>query len=497
MASRHIGNAVLGSRRPLSGAIRDLAVRPAGCGTAEVTWSFDTPNPTDYGLGVYVDGELAQRLENDQSQASLAQLAPGSHSVTVLPRRAGGGWPDSHGEPHGLRAYISWPRSADPAVIGHRVYWGPLTPTVLLATVTTVEVERRTQVFSDSGTGGRVSFSGNCTETVNLACVLSVTGTGTAQFEAAGETTDFDFGAGETVSLPYGVRITFHDPADHYGTHDEYTVHVGPAAEYISEQLAVGTYAFGIKAIDAADNESDLSGVRKLRIVASMPEPALSFAYDGDMAVSVSQSGFPDDGYWGVCTTWDQVTRTNGPHVIEDVPMGWLLFDEQQYVEVGGPCTVLFRAVTRDSNGAVAHGARVYAVNFPPTATDRGYVLSEPTNLRAEAVGIGGVKLLWDYAWRPGDSLTAFAYYAATTAGNVYSSMIDSARPTDITSTGYPVTTYSITFDASSIGWESGPVYLGVRSIATDTYSANTAVVSTTPVSAAPNAPCASWGAAQ
>src|SRR4051794_8581538 len=105
------GDCADGQREPLSGIIRNLNVLPAGFDSAEARFLFEAAVLTEYELGVYVDGGLIQRINSGSTQASLAGLLDGRHSISLASNRIGDIWPERHGDPQGSRAYLRWPRS--------------------------------------------------------------------------------------------------------------------------------------------------------------------------------------------------------------------------------------------------------------------------------------------------------------------------------------------------------------------------------------------------
>lgn len=260
-----------GSDIPSEGLISNVATLDGGYDSANFAFSVEAHDPALIDVGVYVDGELVSRLHSDETRGSVAGLSPGDHTLDIVPLVIGDRQYARHGNPQGNRVYLDWPASTSPDCAAYKITLGA----AIVGTVT----ERVVYPMDRHRTaaGGRVTVFGSpaAAETVNGSLTVACAG-GIATFDGL----PYTIQKGVTTSLPYGIRVTWHDDPGEYA---DFEIFVGIRSDFTSRAMEPGTYTFSIVATDAAGNPSGALS-RTVRVLA-IP-PALAVTANGALNVS-------------------------------------------------------------------------------------------------------------------------------------------------------------------------------------------------------------------
>lgn len=458
------------------GQVRDLYVRHAGYDTLEIGFDLEAINQSEHQIGLYVDGELNQLLDGTATDSALAGLADGLHSLEAFVEAPGSMPPDRHGADYGARAWIKWPRSTDASTRGYKVYWDAGTdgnPDTLLATVSTMTIQRQRYALPDTGTGtGRVSFFGDfpaAEAAINAQLTLTIGAAGIAAFALGDTTGNVTIDKGSTVALCSGVWCTFHDDPDDYVENDAWTCDIGPKCEYLTSDLDADVYAFAVKAVDAAGNPSTALATRKVRIYdVPVALPSLATSYNaGTGVLSVTWNGTTAAAA-GIETVriyanYDSTLSLYADYIAEEAPA---------YSAAVAAAAIAFPATMPNgtlrffvrpvgTNGVERKDMVLWLFNYPATAEDRKVKLGTPTNLKATPIAGGDVTFTWDYDQKPSDAATCFLLSWAETATFDWNS--PSATVLIGTGTGFPVLSFAKTLgsDFETLGWAA--VHIAVR----------------------------------
>jgi hypothetical protein len=239
------GGSQCGTEEPLAGRIRNLEAFDPGFTSSELQFALEETNGG--AVAVFADGLFYAYLPEGKLRFAVAGLKPGTHSVSLEPLP-----PDSPAErirleALGQRARFTWIRSADATCAAYNVLWntgGTGEPTTLLANVNALAIEERVQVIADTGDGGlggRISSFGAVPpgqSAINVVVDIEVTASGAYSYSVSGDVLGTGtFNAGDTVSLAYGLRVTFHDDPEDYTTGADWSVAIGPSNEFLSDAL--------------------------------------------------------------------------------------------------------------------------------------------------------------------------------------------------------------------------------------------------------------------
>jgi hypothetical protein len=467
------GNSVSGLSAPLLGTIDNINVMPGQYDSIDVTYDYNSINPTEHEVGFYVDGFLNTRLADTESAASASGLAEGLHTVDFHANRIESSWPDRHGDIRGQRGYVTWERSSDTSTVEYRVYVDSESePSAIINNI----VIQEQQYFVTQNSGGRLSSFGsyNGVEPINDELILlfgSVAGEVDWSIGALSGTEDFS--TGESVLFPHGIWVEFHDDPADYEDGASFTVSIGPANEFLAGIITPGTHTFEITALDAAGNESNSSDGSC--VIQDIPDSVTNVVFDYDagfLTVSWDDDLSGNDVYvysnYNTATGLfeDSIIREY-PHEVVDMstPFGFVPASDGQLKFYLRPYITEIR---QDTNFTM------HTFNFPPTPEDVGLVLGTPAGLTATAIADGMIRFEWDYSFQPEDDLDSFEIF-----DSVGSPAFDYETPTDGLGqgggSGFPVAHYSIELGPYTDGVT---VYFNVRSISGTVSTLNTAYVS-------------------
>lgn len=478
------GNSSAGTGLPCSGKVRNLDVRQGALGTADIAYLHEVLNAELYSVGAYLDGEMAVKNPPDAREASVSALVEGVHTIEMFPNLSDDAWPPRHGAPDGQRAYVTWDRSTDSTTRGYNLYWDEGdggAADVLLATITEMEVEVLQYAKPNVGSGiGRLSAFGsfNHTDPINETLVIEITDNVLGEFSwtvgALSGTGEFGVVA-ETVTMPYGVAITFHDEASFYENGDEFHIAIGPANHFLTDELDPDTYQFTATALDAIDpddaNESDPLTERSV-VIPEVPDVITGYAADW--------MPNPPDEEWHIVidadenrdgvrmyTNYDRNAQVFRDYVMEDNAADEVITaDPQEFVfspEPGVEGTLLF--YLRPYTGDIERKEVIlYRLNFPATPAEKGILLGTPTNVTATPIADGKVRIEFDYQFQEGDDITVFQ--VAIQGGEPLDEFSSQGRTVNITAgtgvLGYLLQHFSYT---SPDSFAAGTWYAGVRAV--------------------------------
>jgi hypothetical protein len=478
------GDCAHGQREPLSGIIRNLNVLPAGFDSAEARFLFEAAVLTEYELGVYVDGGLIQRINSGSTQASLAGLLDGRHSISLASNRIGDIWPERHGDPQGSRAYLRWPRSSDTKVEQYQLFWDRGlggSPNTLLAVLKDVTIDQRIYMKASTGQPGRITTFGHYTGSrpVNDAIILDVKSDSTFAYSTAlGLSGSGEWVQGLTIPLPYGTSATIHDDPADYNAESLYGIAIGPTNEYLTDDLEPGTYKFAVKAISKAGNVSSTVLQKTVRII-FVPDPVsdvvVSYAA-GAIGVTWSDPTVLDGVR--VYTNWDPIMGRFQSYIITDAPLATITPGTEAWTFDPGSVEGVLKYYLRPYKGVEeCKDSTLRSFSFPPTPLNLGIVLGAPSNLKATAIAAGGIRVEWDYRFRGGDGLDEFhvSIQGASGTPNFASNQVDA-----VDGEGFPVAHYSVDYAGPFMGTK----YVQVRAES----PADTATTVSVEVSVVPDA---------
>lgn len=490
-----LANTLLGrpAHLTLTGAATNIAVAATSRLGATIAARIIALNPADKLVAVHLDGALAltypipadaSDLISDPADTphnftrDIANLTPGAHTLQLSVIRDGAPVPDRHGDPLGQRAYLAWAPSPDPTTAAYRVYsdlGSHATPDTLVATLSAPTIVSRTAIPPDNEPThtARVTFAGsfsavasvaalNATLTITIAAPttnpdLTTTGAFTYLLASLPDATDLTgsstFSAGDTVTLPYGLTVTFLDDPEDYTEADTYATTIGPPATYLSDVLSPDTYCFAVAAIDAAGNESTPIAAPALRVV-PLPEPVTSVTLthaDADPpdaeTLTIAWTDSADITAVNLYTNFNPQTNTLVPDLYEAAPLasvaaGVELYAFEPPAGLAGTLLIALRPTT--AIGIELPDLTLHTFTFPPTPADLGIVLADPTDILATPAAAGRASLAWSYAYRPGDDLDHFHVWIQTGV------TVDHAQPPTATilataGTGFPTAAFTYT----------------------------------------------------
>jgi hypothetical protein len=442
------GRELIGASAPLIGAARNLNLTTA-FDSVEAAWEYDGYSPDQHDAGLYIDGELRDRVAATRTRAAAAGLTDGLHTVTIAFDRSLIGWGERRGHPLGQRAYVRFARSTDSTTRSYRVYsdgglGGDIDQLAGASSQITVQGFSRRLPMSGSGLG-RASIAGTpaAGDVLNAAVAIEITGSGLFDYAVGAETgSSIEFAAGDTIGLPHNVNVTFHDDAEDYQTGDTWSAWIGPQPALLTAQLAVGVHRFVATALDAAGNESEPLTLRAVRIV-RVPEAINSIAIahvSGQINVTWNNAELYDA--IRVYSNWSRVFNVFLPYVDLTFPHATLDGDTTEWTfDPGGVEGQLMFYARPVLDGIEREEFALQSTTFPPTPIDQGYVLGQLFDLKLEARAGGDVMVSTLYRFAERDSLHHVAIYVV--AGGTNPNTIDWQSP-DIEiaraqAVGYPV----------------------------------------------------------
>jgi hypothetical protein len=496
LSPHQTGNTHTGSRVPAIGQIRNLGVHRGQYDSADISYSFQGCNAEAKEVATYIDGDLSDAVDPAAEYTSIAGLAEGDHTLALHLNYSEAVWPDRHGDPMGQRIFLKWDRSTDTTTRQYNIYTDDAagaTPATLLMSLTNTVIEQRMNVTPDTGTGdGRISSFGeyfNATgEAMNDVLTVEITGAGTYSYDIGALSGTGSFVTGESVSLPYGAVIRFHDDPEDYDASDTYTIHIGIQNRYTTAGLTPGTYRFAITAQDKVGtpevdgNESapiTERSIRVLTIPAALTGVDLSWdVLNERLEVTWTNPGGLDS--IRVYTNFLSLLNTFTDYVVEDYRYASLSAGATSWTFSTSETGTLLFYIRPVDNGIERTDAVLYSFDFPVTPTGAGIILDNPTQLEAEAAAGGKLRIQWDYLLDPDDDVDHFELFIEAALPLTYASPITVATATGV---GYPTAHFNHLTASTYVGLR----YIAVRAVASDdTHDGNTAYVSVTPDATAP-----------
>lgn len=494
------GGSCCGTEEPLAGRVRNLQALESGFTGAELRFEIESTNPT--ATSAYADGLLTQRLAPEQRHFEVSGLPPGTHTMQLLCHAPDEAPPRLFLDPLGQRTRLIWNPSPSADCAAYNVYSdeaADVTPATLIATVSALTIQNRIGVTADASGGGqigRISIFGSVpagTLPLNTDVTIGITAEGEYGWSfTGGASGSGTFAATDTASLPYGVRITFHDDPADYATGALWSAHVGPATDWLSDSLAPGTYRFAIVAMDAAGNEADATDERRIRIM-SVPDAvtSVSMAWDSPELTITWTDPAAIDGV-NMYTNYNAITGLFEDYIADlDAPFAVIADGVEEYaITIPADLTGMLQFYLRPFNadGIEREDLVIYSISFPLTSADHGQSLQQITNLTATPLAGGTWELGWDYAFREGDTATGFYVYRQTTAApfdfdvSPYQTILKAAG----SSLGSPMLKH---YSYHRVTAESSTVLLAVRAvnIASGVVADNTNYVTLVPDATAPD----------
>jgi hypothetical protein len=509
------GGSTCGSEEPLSGRVRDIAAYDGGLGGAELRFKVESTNPTS--VAGYVDGLLSRRLPENVIDFAVSGLTPGTHTLSLLPFETDTAPPLLELEPLGQRTRLHWGRSADPTTVAYRVLWNQGThlaaAATTYATITALAIQQRIRVTADASGGGlfgRISSFGTVpagTAALNIELVIGITAEGAYSWAITG-TADAGtgtFNAGDTVNLPYGCKVTFHDHPDTYATGALWAIYIGPATDFITAALNPGKYRFNVLALDAAGNASATPDSDRYVRIMAVPDAvsAVQITLTAESEITVTWHDPAAIAGVNVYTNYNAITGLFEDYITDtELPYAQVAAGVKQWVfSTAATGRLQFRLRPYFSNGIEREDYVIYSFGFPATWRDLGESLANPTGLKATPTAGGTWLLEWDYAYRDGSTCSGFYVYRQATAAPFDFTADPYATVTKSTGTsisgkakGPRLKHYSFT-DASV---ETGTILLAVRAanLTTGVASDNVNYVSLVPDAVPPTDPGAIAGGA-
>lgn len=406
---------ITGSTTP--DAIRDINVINSAHDSVDITYAVQTDTPTEIEAGIYVDGALVGRVPASHSAASATTLAPGTHSLEVLPLRVGQRAPQRQGYTIGDRVYLQWDASTSPYLSHYNIYRDG----VLIGQ----QDERQVYPldFYATSAGGRVSVFGYPSTDINTTLPVTVSAD---TFTFDGEI--YNFVTGSPVSLPYGVMVIFHDDPGEYTSFD---IFIGVRNTFITDSQAAGTYTYSVEAVDTAGNFS----TQLAKTITVIPLPSIPTVNNTQI------TGGVDISYINIYSDYNAVFGTHDPYINTSAPAQTIFPTGEGFIDpVDLPVGSRFYAwPVRDE--VELEVLTIHAVIDPlaPIA-----VLSVPADVSLTPAVDGNMTVEFTYRFATDDGATLFRIFYGTDPNSFVANI---TLPTSA-GTGGAVKLYSTTLPA-------------------------------------------------
>lgn len=425
-----VGSIKTGTPVPVQGRIRNLNVYEAGPGGLEATYRHEGAIPGEHHTLLYVNGTFSA-MDTDQV-SGVSGLSEGSQNLHIIPQLSRDRIvPIRFDDEFGGRILLSWQPVYGDSIAGYRIYHD----SAVIATVTERALQQVHLASPDSGTGtGRIS----CPETplpapVNAALILTVTAPGQAEWSIGPESGSFDFSAGTTAILAYGIAILFEDMPDAYHVGDLWNLHAGIASRWISDDLLPGVYQFEVTAFDHAGTESPPATTQNYEIQ-PLPAPVvpvetwldantLNITWDtppGAAGVALYHNYLPQEG---VFSEYVSTVRATSATITFEQP-GEFMYYVRPYM----------------ASGIELPDYTLHNVDVPHNFGSLG----TPEALAATASGVLGWRAAWEYEVQEDDALSEFTIHRVP-HGNAFD--YDTDRAGIIPVTPMPGSGYVLEFD--------------------------------------------------
>lgn len=488
-----LGASLLGGV-PAIGQVRNFhAVDADEPFAASVAFDLEDVDEETARVALYLEGQLNRVVPVGATRATLSGIFASNVRLENALFSESEVAPEVLGHFGADSAYVTWPYISDPDLVAVEIYrataisGGALVSPVLVGRVGAREsgsgfrVENRILARPDSGdANGRITCWGGVPVDlqVNGAFTLTITDAGAAAWSGFGQSGDIDFDRGEVVTLPLGVSVRFEDWPDDYVAGDVYTIHVGVPNFYQTPTLPEGTYYFGIRAIDSADNATpaDVDDIDAITgAIKIMYEPGAAtqqaLAYEsadgGTARVTWVDPADEDLAAVRVYTNFNIVTGELEDYIIEDVPLASVAPGDQELGITGvdalsGTLMVFVRPV--DADGFENESIRLLSLKLPVTSVALGLLLGHVLLLRARPAAGGGILATWAYLRRDDpalnvrDDCSGFAYWLSMSPIDFADAPTGVVTPSSDTS---PAESYQVLFE--SVGGHGETWYLGVR----------------------------------
>lgn len=418
---------------------------------AIITWDY-VGGTTQHKLLVLLDGDIQAILPAEARSYSLSIFDSAQHSIDVVPIKSEVAiLPDFHGNQYGRRAYIKWAPSVSEDTVAYRVYQD-----TSFVTIDTIAVHTLSNALPKTGNGaGRINVSGTYVGApINKVFTIEIASSGCRHNIAGSWSAYTQFAQGDSLLLPYDIRLEFLDPRANYLNGDTYQFRVGPLTSYLSDVLTAGTKTFTIKAVDAAGNES--TGASVSVAIFHKPDdvtnPAAS--WDGTyLSLSWANGGTNE------ILIYSNYSKTFGllkDHIIMDAPFQIRNAGQTSYSfspTVQGNWQFLIR--TRDAQGRMSDG--IQAVSVDTTGLPTGVRLNVPESIAVRPIAGGKFNIKWNYRLQDGEDIAACNVYIYN--NNLAPEFINPVNVTANAASVSNVLTFSIDTEASFIGAQ----YITVR----------------------------------
>jgi hypothetical protein len=242
-------------------------------GTLVYRFELDYGDGYDYGDAVvemFVDGEPVAILPGGVTEYQTAPLSSGNHDVeAIVNDETFASFGGLTGAALGRRVRLQWGRSTAADLASYQVQRLISSVWTTIATLAVYDFPDITEQTGGTGTG-RVNINGNWTGG-------RFNGTKTAVWTAPSTLTydsvSYPIEGPGIFTLPSGVFIEFLDALSTYSTGDTWTITIGPATTFTTEELTAGTQEFRVLAVDEAGNASSPSNTVSVTVVQPLAVP--------------------------------------------------------------------------------------------------------------------------------------------------------------------------------------------------------------------------------
>lgn len=503
-----LGQMTLGDA-PIQGRIRNLNVMQTGPDEIQCTYDHEGFEEGEHHALVYVNGTLA--AVDATGTVTCTGLSEGYQNVNVIAALEDSAPSEIYfDEQDGRRVLLRWAASQQD-IAGYKVFETDIDGNnpVLVATIKTKISEAMNLAYPDTGTGlGRISApSISLPDDAFGSVTITITGSGTATYTHDGVTTAFSFTKGSKAFIKYNVPLFFADELEEYVTGDTWTISTGIHPHWLSEDLAPGSYRYGVSDFDIVGNESDIT-LSQVYEVVEQAEPVVGevLTWDDENNILMIDYALPTgassvrlySNYLQTEGTIDDyvqleptATGTGSTLDVDGNPVqgtGFVLhfggygygygfdtgssgygygYEENDFFDVFNipdtPVEGTFRYYLMPVTAADVElqDFSLRTMSVPPDANDFGFVLGTPEALTGEPRGIDNWHIDWRYYFEQGDGLTHFTVHRIADGGSFTYDGTDQVANIPASSTGYGfVADYSFTMTGETI--PAGPLQIAV-----------------------------------